>query len=240
MRRTVRIAVGVVAGVLVCATAASASPPQTTAFVKRATESYEPRTTIIPASTEPVAAPSADELQDLGTLAESMGMSLDEAIAEYGWRGDFGKVADDLRYAYPRSFTEARAESGLARISFTRDAPPDVATKLAAAKLPVPVHIQDRMGWTESDIVEAMQRVFYAIPDELVLGLAGDPGAERGEIRVTAGPAAGLSVDEARTRIRAAATSPGPLRDAIDRVPPTVSLVIEVVSPEFAPRAVLE
>lgn len=81
--------------------------------------------------------------------------------------------------------------------------------------------------------------MFYAIPDELVLGLAADPGAERGEIRVTAGPAAGLSMEEARVRIREAATSPGPLRDAINRVPPAVGLVIEVVSPENAPIAVL-
>lgn len=211
-----------------------------TAFVKRATESYEPRTTIVPASIEPSAALSADELQDLGTLAESMGMSLDDAIAKYGWRGAFSRVASDLSIAYPVSYSEAASPDGFARISFKGDAPPDVATRMAAARLPVPVHIRDRMGWNESDIVEAMQRVFYAIPDELVLGLAGHPGAERGEIRVTAGPAAGLSVEEARTRIRAAATSPGPLRDAIDRVPPTVSLVIEVVSPEFAPRDILE
>ncbi|MBM7783759.1 hypothetical protein [Tenggerimyces flavus] len=240
MRRTIRTAVGVVAGVLVLATAASASPPSTVAFVKRATESYEPRTTIVPATTDSPQTPSADELQDLGTLAESRGMSLDEAVAKWGWRGAFGQVASDLSYAYPGSYSEAASQDGLARISFKGDAPADVATRMAAARLPVPVHIRDRMGWSEPDIVEAMQRVFYAIPDELVRGLSGDPGADRGEIRVTAGPADGLTMEEARLRLRAAATSPGPLRDAIDRVPPPVSLVIEVVSRENAPIVVLE
>ena len=228
------------AGVLVFATAASATPSPTVAFVKRATDTSELRTTIVPAATDSTVAPTATELQDIGTLAESRGMSLDEAVAKWGWHSAFLQVVSELSSAYPGSFAEAGLEDRLGRISFTGDAPPEVATRVAAAGLPVPVQIRDRMGWNEGTVVKAAERVHYAMPDHLVLGLLTDPDIKRGEIRVTAGPADGLSVDEARMRIRAAATSPGPLRDAIERVPPTVSLVIEVVSPEFAPRDLLE
>jgi hypothetical protein len=241
MGRPIRVAMGaVVAGVIVLATTASAADtPGTVAFVKRATESTQPRTTVVPASQTDTVTPSAAELEDLATLAESMGMTVDEAVASYGWRSAFAKVADDLRHEYPASFAEAAARDGGARISFTGDAPADVAARIAAARLPVPVRIRDRMGWNETEIVEAAQRVHYAVAEQNVY-IATDPGAETGEIRVTAGPKDGTSVDELRARIREAATSDGPLRDALDLVPSTVTVVIEVVPAELAPRDFLD
>lgn len=216
--------------------------PDSVAFVKPATQSVKGRVaTVVPAAGSAKAAtPTAQELQDLANLADQNGMSLEEATTKYAWRDNLGIVIDHLRYANLSSFVESAMDENGGRISFTGDAPADAAAKIAAAGLPVPVQIRDQVGYNEKEIVAATQRLFHTVLDDPMLAssASADPGAEAGQIRIMVRPAVGVTVDEAKARISAAATSDTPLKDALADVPPAVEAVISIDTTITAETAV--
>ncbi|MGH3735041.1 MAG: hypothetical protein ACRDT6_05400 [Micromonosporaceae bacterium] len=109
---------------------------------------------------------SEAELQDLQTLADQSGMSLDAAIDRYAWNDNFALAVAEIREAHPEAFTMAEIVGGRARVAFAGEVPDDAREIIAGfsrAHRGVSVDVQRGWGYTELSLERAVEDVHYAV-----------------------------------------------------------------------------
>lgn len=114
--------------------------------------------------------PTAEaELEDLGTIAEQHGISLEEAIERFAWHDNFAAAAGELRKALPNAFTHAAITGHHeARVWFTADLPAGGAATLGQFSRHFPevnVEIVEHYGLTEKEIDGAVIAAHLAVFD---------------------------------------------------------------------------
>lgn len=129
------------------------------------------------------------ELEDLKWIAESRGISVEEAIFRFGWQERFAQIADELQSAYPDELAGmAIVNDGCgARIGFKR-AVPQLAVELSRS-LPVPVELVGNRGYSEAELVEALHVAYTPLsrhPE--VASASGGPDSMTGVITIEVQP----------------------------------------------------
>lgn len=166
--------------------------------------------------------PSPAELEDIEFIAEQDGIPLDEAIARYGWQGCFVEVTSYLEDAYSDQYAGAAITTGGrgAWIAFKGDVP-DEAAELAEA-IPVTVQLVGGKGFSDTELNEALQAVYFDISShEDVVAASGGSDIESGVITINAQPREGLTDPAQRERLREALQPERPASTAI-----TVEVII--------------
>ena len=97
----VLVVIVVVVVVVVLTTAPGGGGETVTIYQSTATVSHQPTPTI-----------SVAELQDVQFMADTKGITLDEAIARYAWRDDFSAMATVIRDDDPDSVVDVAITSG--------------------------------------------------------------------------------------------------------------------------------
>lgn len=100
---------------------------------------------------------TAAELVDLRLIAQSEGISLEQAIENDGWQGRFQDVADRLLQDYPDEFSGAARDGDGAWFAF-KGAVPVQAVRLARM-LPVRVTLEGARGFSELELQRATDSV---------------------------------------------------------------------------------
>ncbi len=110
---------------------------------------------------------ASDELEDLSTVADQKGISLQEVLNRYGWHGDFSRMVSEIRAAHPGSFTTAAITGDhSASVSLAGAVPAEAqeAIKAFEAKIPaVAVETHADMGITEQEVKAAVPGAHYAV-----------------------------------------------------------------------------
>lgn len=106
------------------------------------------------------------EMVDLRFIAQQEGISTGDAIERYGWNDNFSMAVDKIRQLHPGSFSGADiVSSNLATVSFKESIPDgveDVMRDFALAAPSVEVRLRDNVGYSESEIVKAIEEVHYS------------------------------------------------------------------------------
>ncbi len=166
--------------------------------------------------------PTPVELEDIEFIAEQDGIPLDEAIARYGWQGCFVEVTNYLEEAYPDQYAGAAITNGGRGgwIAFKGDVPEEAA-ELAKA-IPVTVQLIGGKGFSEAELNQALQAVYFDISShEDVVAASGGYDIETGVITVQAQPRETLTDPTQRERLREVLQPEQPARSAI-----TVEVII--------------
>lgn len=112
-------------------------------------------------------APDKAELEDLGELAKSFGISLDEAVLEYGWRDNLSMVVHTIREEFPEAFSgSGMTEDGDIWIGYSSDIPRRASSALAEFQRAFPhVSVEQRsgLGFTEAEMLDAMARAHFSV-----------------------------------------------------------------------------
>ena len=107
------------------------------------------------------------EMQDLRTIAEQSGMSLEAAIDRYAWNDNFALAVEEVRERYPGAFAGAEiVDADHAWIAFADQAPTEarnVFDGFANNGTDVTVDIRTDVGFTEADLAAAIEDVHFAI-----------------------------------------------------------------------------
>lgn len=110
---------------------------------------------------------ASDELEDLSTVADQMGISLQEALNRYGWHGDFSRMVSEIRAAHPGSFTTAAITGDhSASVSFAGAVPAAAQEAINAFEAIIPavaVETHADMGITEQEVEAAVPGAHYAV-----------------------------------------------------------------------------
>ncbi|MGW7485229.1 S1 family peptidase [Nonomuraea muscovyensis] len=144
------------------------------------------------------------ELEDLRQLATEEGITLDEAVARYGWQDDFVAVANRLRDAHPDTYAGAVvAEDGTSGwIAFKGEAPATAAELTAA--VPVPVKVVADRGYSEEELRQTLRTTHFGMLEQPgVANSAGEYDIETGVVTVEVEPAEPLTDPEAKERFLA-------------------------------------
>lgn len=109
------------------------------------------------------------EMADLEDLASQRNVSVDWAISRFGWNDNFALTVNMVRDLAPDAFTDARiVDAQHAWIAFA-GVPPDAALELVreftAANRGVVVDTPANMGFTETDVMQAVEAVHFALMD---------------------------------------------------------------------------
>ena len=124
----------------------------------------------------PVAATSHDsvsgdaELEDLQFVADAKGITLDEAIARYGWRDDFSAAVGAIRDNDPSSLAGAAITStSSATINFSGSISADAQSVIDDFETENPnitTSTQTNLGYTEKEAEEAVVGAYFAVIEE--------------------------------------------------------------------------
>ena len=110
------------------------------------------------------------ELNDLQSLANQYGITLDEAIEMYAWRDDFSRMVTAIKEDNPDSIAEAASTSGsTALIRFSGSISADTQRTIDdfEAKNPnLTITKQTNVGYTEREYVEAVVGAYYAVMEK--------------------------------------------------------------------------
>ena len=111
--------------------------------------------------------PSDAELNDLQSIANREGISLQEAIDRYAWHDNFSLTVSGIREVAPTSFARAEiAGADHAWIAF-RGLPPraalDVLDIFRNSHTAISVEVRTGLGFTEAEIEMAIPAVHYAV-----------------------------------------------------------------------------
>lgn len=145
------------------------------------------------------------ELEDLGQQAAEEGITVEEAVARYGWQDDFVAVAGKLRDAHPDTYAGAviSGDGTGAWVAFKGEAPAEAA-ELAAA-VPAPVKVIPGRAYSEEELRQTLKTTHFSILDRPdVANSAGEYDIETGVVTIEAEPAQPLADPEAKERFRAA------------------------------------
>jgi hypothetical protein len=147
--------------------------------------------------------PSPTELEDIAFIAEQDGISLDDAVARYGWQGCFGEVIGYLGEVYSDQYAGAAVvDAGRgAWIAFRDDIPGEVPDLVEA--IPVTVELIGDRGFSEAELNETLQ-LFYAdiTNHEDVVASDGSYDIETGVITIHAQPLETPLDSDERARLR--------------------------------------
>lgn len=112
-------------------------------------------------------APNAAELENLQFVANQEGISLQTAIARYGWRDNFSLAVAQIREAVPAAFTKAEIVDGSnAWVAFKAGAPQaalDIIGTFKSSHGGVSVQIITGKGFTEVELRKAIEAAHYAV-----------------------------------------------------------------------------
>jgi len=147
--------------------------------------------------------PTPAELEDIAFIAEQDGISLDEAIARYGWQSCFGEVTSYLSETYSDQYAGASIveEGRRAWIAFKGEVPGEVSALIEA--IPVPVDLVGSRGFSEVELNEILQSVYSDISsDEEVAASNGSYDIETGVITIHVQPAQTLTEPDQRDQLR--------------------------------------
>lgn len=147
------------------------------------------------------------ELEDLAVAAKEFGLSIEEAIDQYGWRDNFSLMAATVAINFPDDFARSEIVDGrLAWVAFAGEQPASSAAlieRFQSAFPHVTVEVRTNAGFSATELNEAVMAVHervmsrpdvvdavteYWSPDETIqVTVAGDPSEQ-----VTSG---GLTAD---------------------------------------------
>lgn len=147
--------------------------------------------------------PGPAELEDIEFIAEQDGMSLDEAITRYGWQGCFGEVTGYLQEAYPDQYAgAAMTNDGRGPWIAFKGEVPEEAVELVEV-IPVTVELIGNKGFSEAELNEALQAVYFDISGhKSVVAASGSYDIETGVITIQAQPRGTLTDPAQRERLR--------------------------------------
>lgn len=107
------------------------------------------------------------ELADLTSIAADRGMSVDEAIASFGWQNNYSLAMDQIRDVAPEAFAAAEiVDAGHAWVSFVGAVPAAAAAPIAEFRAAFPtVAVEVRSGAvvSEIDLDVAMAAAHFAV-----------------------------------------------------------------------------
>jgi hypothetical protein len=114
-------------------------------------------------------APDPAELEDLATIADQQGISLDLAVERYGWQQSFAMLAASLREAHPSEFAGARIEAdGSPWIAFRASAPAEARRMIAEASAAIfkvgtsTIKIVEGRGFAEAELDARLTAAHFA------------------------------------------------------------------------------
>ncbi len=112
-------------------------------------------------------APNAAELENLQFVANQEGISLQTAIARYGWRDNFSLAVAQVREEVPAAFTKAEiVDDSNAWIAFKANAPQaalDIINTFKNSHSGVSVQIITGKGFTEVELRKVIEAAHYAV-----------------------------------------------------------------------------
>jgi len=110
---------------------------------------------------------SEAEMQDLQTVAEQKGISLQSAIDRYAWNDNFALAVANIRDELPADFTAAAIVNGRqAWIAFADKEPATarvIVGAFTASHEGISVDVHTDLGFTEAEIEKAVESVHYAV-----------------------------------------------------------------------------
>jgi hypothetical protein len=107
--------------------------------------------------------PNPAAMEDIATIAEQKGLTLDEAVARYGWQECFSQLVGQINEAYPDEYAGAAiTDEGLGAWVAFKDEIPDGVDDLVAP-VPVDVELIGGRGFSESELVEVSESVHSAV-----------------------------------------------------------------------------
>lgn len=110
---------------------------------------------------------SEAELEDLTTLADQKGMSLQAAIDRYAWNDNFALAIATVRQSSPEAFTGAEiVDGGTAWVAFAASVPDraiEIIDKFTKAHDTVMVDVRSDFGFTEVELEKAIETFHYAV-----------------------------------------------------------------------------
>lgn len=112
---------------------------------------------------------SEAELEDLQTIANQEGLTLNEAIERYAWNDNFAHAVSKIREAFPETFAGAEiVDAVYAWVAFA-DSPSDGALDIiddfTRTHGSVEVEVRTDLGFTELGLESAITTVHYAVLD---------------------------------------------------------------------------
>lgn len=110
---------------------------------------------------------SEAELQDLQGVAETMGLTLEEAIARYGWQEAFSSMLSEAKAAAPESFAGAEIVDGAnAWVAFIGEPPAEARAAIhgfVKDNTHVNVEVRTDARVSEADRAGAVEAAHYAV-----------------------------------------------------------------------------
>lgn len=164
-------------GLLIAAAVIAALTSQTSAGADSPAADSAPVETAEPPRIDPVVAITSDseagELEDIAVAAEEFGLSMEEAVKQFGWRDNFGYLAHQLRTSLPEDFARAEMEASgtTAWIAFAGQQPAKTKELIALFEEAFPhvtVEIRTDQKYTAvelNDAVIAVHEKVMARPD---------------------------------------------------------------------------
>ena len=109
-------------------------------------------------------------MEDLQFVADAKGITLDEAIARYGWRDDFSAAVGAIRDNDPSSLAGAAITStSSATINFSGSISADAQSVIDDFETENPnitTSTQTNLGYTEKEAEEAVVGAYFAVIEE--------------------------------------------------------------------------
>lgn len=151
--------------------------------------------------------PTDAELRDLEFFVERDGISLEEAVAIYGWRRGFGQLVQEIAVWHRKSYAGAAIEpDGSIWIAFKGEVPAEVAALVRQFEREVlePLGLSTRIelvpdrGFTERELNARVIAAYYAVYDRspLVSDVSAAADPRTGEIQMVV---RSVGADVART-----------------------------------------
>ncbi len=107
------------------------------------------------------------ELEDLQTIANQKGVSIQAAIDRYAWNDNFALAVSMIREASPEAFAGAEIVDGdHAWVAFSEGAPDaalEIVDEFSNAHKGVSVEVRDNLGFTEGGLLKAIEAVHFAV-----------------------------------------------------------------------------
>ena len=134
--------------------------------------------------------PSPEELSDLQAIADRKGISLQEAIDQYGWHDNFSLAVSRIRAVTPGTYAGAEIVDGAhAWIGFTGHPPKaalDILELFRSSHGRVSVEVRIDLEFSEAELEEAIPAVHYAVLQASgVLDASTSFDSEKRQIRTT-------------------------------------------------------
>jgi hypothetical protein len=110
--------------------------------------------------------PNEAELQDLATIAEQKGITLDDAIAQYAWHDNFTVALEEVRAVSGDLAEAAITEDGTAWVAFADEVPVEgggILARFTAAHPAIDLDVRMGAGFTEAAFEDALARVHTAL-----------------------------------------------------------------------------